>query len=140
MRHERAGVRGAPRAVADAAQVGRATGAVLYPLHTAFGHQAWEGGVRLHAAGWGSMVTSLSQAGRALLPDYSEPIPVALKRGRGQLRGIGWQSDLRTPSPDPKVLDEARFCVHSVVPTAGQTRFEGKRLLWIFSKFTKFSS
>ena len=61
--------------------------AVLYPLHTAFGHQAWGGGVRLHAAGWGSMVTSLSQAGRALLPDYSEPIPVALKRGRGQLRG-----------------------------------------------------
>ena len=34
------------------------------------------------------MVTSLSRAGRAFLPDYSEPIPVTLKCGWGHQREL----------------------------------------------------
>ena len=54
--------------------------------------------------GWVGFDGDLTFPGRPALLLDSEPIPVALKRGRGQLRDIGWRSDLRKPPLSPKDL------------------------------------
>ena len=77
--------RGAPRAVADAARGGvRYAPPSTLSLHTAT--RPGKVGSYLHEAGWGSIVTSLSQAGQLYNPCSVNPYPSPLNVG-GDTRG-----------------------------------------------------